>query len=164
MDEAGPALVPQEAMRKHVLKDPYSSNDWEKHERKTISFGHGAKWKENQPLKSKVKKQTPLDFCCHQESKICVHDTCVYSESESSQGGQERVGREEEESWHGRSQQGPKTPSRVNCIFKKSVSSAISGFVQRAFFQLCFLFCCCDKISHFSKNYSTSGSDSDMPA
>lgn len=93
MDEAGPALVPQEAMSKQALKDPYSSNDWDKQDRKIISFGHNAKWKINQPLKSQVMKQTPLDFYCGQESKICVHDTCVYSESESSQGGQGRVGR-----------------------------------------------------------------------
>lgn len=27
-----------------------------------------------------------------------------------------------------------------------------------------FFFCCCDKISHFSKSYSASDSDGDMPA
>lgn len=32
----------------------------------------------------------------------------------------------------------PETPSRVNYIFKKSVPSAASGFLQRPFFQLCF--------------------------
>lgn len=58
-----------EAMSKQVLKD--AKNNPRNHKREFISLGHGAKLKKkkNQPVKSQVRKQTSLDFCCGQKSK-----------------------------------------------------------------------------------------------
>lgn len=135
-------------------------------------WGMVPSWKKkNQPVKSHVRKQTSLDFCCGQKSKTFyiwhTHIFRIWIITKEPGKGRKKIG-----SWQGQRiiastgpGRWPEIPSSVNCIFKGGPPLPGDFCTLRAhILPGAILLCGCEKIPHLPQKYSNSAPDSYTPA